>query len=76
MTTAQITLSEAEDQAIFRLSQSQGKTREEILHAAIEQFLAQHQSEHRLVALQQARGIWRQRRDLPDFATLRKELDR
>jgi predicted DNA-binding protein len=76
MTTAQVTLSEAESQAIQALSQSKGKTQEEILHEAIELLLKQHEVENRLVALQQARGIWQDRQDLPDFAELRNELDR
>jgi len=76
MTTTQVTLSESESQAIQALSQSRGETPEEILHQAIEQFLAQHQVENRLTALRQARGIWRERQDLPDFAELRNEWDR
>lgn len=76
MTTAQVILSESESQAIQALSQIKGKTQEEILHQAIEQFLTQHQVENRLAALRQARGIWRERQDLPDFAELRNEWDR
>lgn len=76
MTKAQVTLSESESQAIQALSQSRGKTQEEILHEAIEQFLMQHQVENRLAALRQARGIWQERQDLPDFAELRNELNR
>ena len=76
MTTAQVTLSESESQAIQALSQIRGKTQEEILHEAIEQFLTQHQVENRLVALRQARGIWQERQDLPDFAELRNEWNR
>lgn len=76
MTTAQVTLSESESLAIQAISQSKGKTQEEILHEAIEQFLTQHQVENRLAALRQARGIWRERQDLPDLAALRNEWNR
>ena len=76
MTTAQVTLSESESQAIQALSQSKGKTQEEIVHEAIVQFLLQHQVGNRLAALRQARGIWQERRDLPDFAELRNEWNR
>ena len=76
MTTAQVTLTESEAQAVQALSQSQGKTQEQILHEAIEQFLTQHRVENRLAALRQARGIWRGRHDLPDFTELRNELNR
>jgi len=76
MTIAQITLSESQSQALESLSQSKGKTQEEILHDAIEQFLNQHQVENRLAALRQARGIWQERQDLPDLAELRSEWNR
>ena len=76
MTTAHVNLTESEVQAVQALSQSQGKTPERILHDAIEQFLTQHQAENRLAALRQGRGIWRNRGDSPDAATLRSEWDR
>ncbi len=69
--TTQITLSETKSQIIASLSASRGVMQEEILHEAIEQFLAQHQSQSRLAALRQARGIWRDREDVPDVAALR-----
>ena len=76
MTTAQVTLTESEAQAVQALSQSKGKTQEEILHDAIEQFLTQHKVENRLTALRQARGIWQGRQDLPDYIELRNEWNR
>ena len=76
MTTAQVTLTESEAQAVQALSQSKGKTQEEILHDAIEQFLIQHKVETRLTALRQARGIWQGRQDLPDYTELRNEWNR
>lgn len=76
MAIAQVTLTESQSQAIQALSQSKGKTPEDILHEAIEQFLARHKIENRLVALRQARGIWQGRRDLPDFAEIRSEWNR
>lgn len=75
MTRAQVILTESEAQAVQALSQSKGKTQEEILHEAIEQFLAQHKVENRLTALRQARGIWHGRQDLPDLE-LRNEWNR
>jgi len=76
MTTAQVTLTDSESRAIQALSRSQGKTEEEILHEAIEQFLRQQPAEDRLAKMRQARGMWRDRDDLPDFRELRKEWDR
>lgn len=74
--TTQITLTETESRIIESLSQQQGVTQQEILHAAIEQFLAQHQTQSRLAALRQARGIWSEREDVPDVAQMRSEWER
>lgn len=73
MSIIQIQLSEAQQQALEALSQSRGQMQEEILHQAVEQFLEQHQTDNRLAASRAARGIWRDREDLPDFAELRDE---
>lgn len=72
----QLTLTEAETRAIRDLSESVGQSPEAILHAAIEQFLAQHRAPNRLQALRAARGIWSDREDLPDARELRGEWDR
>ena len=76
MTTAQVTLTETENRAIQALSESAGKSQDEILHEAIAQFLERHQAERRLHCLRQARGLWRDRQDLPDATELRREWDR
>jgi hypothetical protein len=76
MTTAQIVLTESENRAIEALSQSEKKSREEILHEAVEQFLLRHQVEHRLAALRQARGIWKERQDSTNLTELRDEWNR
>ena len=74
--TNPLTLTEAETQAIRDLSRSVGQAPEAILHAAIEQFLAQHQTRNRLQSLRAARGIWSEREDTPDARELRGEWDR
>ena len=74
MTTAQVTLTDVEAEAVRALSQSRGKTQEEILREAISQFVTQHVTKDRLAALRQARGLWRERQDLPDLAELRAEM--
>lgn len=76
MAATQIILTESESAAIQALSQSNGQTPEAILHEAVAQFLAQAPAANRLAALRQARGIWQERQDLPDFAALRNEWDR
>jgi hypothetical protein len=76
MLTTQITLTDKENKAIRTITQHTGKTQEEVLHEAVEQFIAQFKNPDRQVLLKQARGIWKDRDDLPDFKALRRELDR
>lgn len=76
MVTAQITLSNAEGAALQEMTKSTGKTQDALLHEAVQQFLAPVPPDDRLSLLRQARGIWKDRTDLPDFRALRAELDR
>jgi len=76
METAQINLTNAESEALRTLAQRTGKTEADLLHEAIESFLGQAESRPRLALLRQAKGIWKDRDDLPDFGALRAELDR
>lgn len=76
MATAEIHLTEQELQALDTLAQRTGKTQEELLHTALQQFLSQTQHEERLTLLQQARGLWKDRTDLPSLETLRADFDR
>ncbi len=76
MAMAQIHLSDEEAQALGRLEQQTGKTRDELLHEAIIQLLSHVLPVNRLDLVRQARGIWKDRTDVPDVRTLRAEFDR
>lgn len=76
MPTAQVTLTESEREALEILSQLKGKTTEELVHEAVEQMLEQYRQDKRLAALRQARGIWKDREDLPILEELRSEWNR
>ena len=76
MVTAQITLSNAEGAALTAMTKSTGKTQDALLHEAVQQFLGPIPPDDRLSLLRQARGIWKDRPDLPDFRALRAEMDR
>lgn len=76
MAVASIHLSEHETQALYELAQQTGKTQDELLHEAVAQLLTSTQETNRLALLRQARGIWKDRIDLPDVHTLRTEFDR
>ena len=65
-----------EQTALEALAQRMGKTPAELVHDAVKQLLAQFQSEDRLSLLRQARGMWKNRADLPSPSDLRLEWDR
>ncbi len=76
MAIAGLHLTEQEQTALETMAQLTGKTEEEIVCEAVKQLLVQFQYEDRLRLLQQARGMWKNRTDLPVLADLRRELDR
>ena len=76
MAIAGLHLTEQEQTALESMAQRTGKTPDELVHDAIKQFIAQCQAEDRLSLLRQARGMWKDRTDLPSLADLRREWDR
>jgi predicted DNA-binding protein len=76
MVRTQVYLSEEEQQGLRALSRRTGRSQSELIREAVDDLLARHQSNDRSALLRQARGLWSERGDLPDFAELRGELDR
>ena len=76
MAIAELHLTEQEQTALATIAQRMGKTPDEVVHDAVKQLIAQFQSEDRLSLLRQARGMWKDRTDLPSLADLRREWDR
>ena len=76
MLTTQVTLTDQQTQALRSIAQRTGKTEKDVIVEAVEQFIAQHTPRERRDALQQAKGMWQNRADLPDLRTLREESNR
>ncbi len=76
MIETELNLTEQERSALQEISQRTGKTENELIREAVGQLINGFQVENRLVLMQQARGIWKDRSDLPSFADLRREWDR
>ena len=76
MPIAGLHLTEQEQTALETMAQRAGKTPDELVHDAIKQLIAQFQSQDRLRLLRQARGMWKDRSDLPTLTDLRREWDR
>ena len=76
MIRSQIYLTEEEREALARLAGETGRAQSELIREAIDDFLARQEPEDRLARMRRARGLWRDRDDLPDFGALRMEWDR
>ena len=76
MVRTQIYLTEKEQAALRNLARQTGKKQSELIRRAIDDFIDRYQPRERLAMLQQARGMWKDRDDLPDFQALRREFDR
>jgi hypothetical protein len=75
MAEIEINLTENEHRALREISKMTGKTEDELVHDAVENLIKRGLPSGK-PAMAQARGIWRDRTDLPDFGKLRGELDR
>lgn len=75
MAGIEVNLSESEQHALRELALRSGKTEGELIHDAVGKLIKQGLPSGNAGMLQ-ARGMWRDRDDLPDFGELRRELDR
>ncbi|MCS5700541.1 CopG family transcriptional regulator [Cyanobium sp. FGCU-52] len=76
MQRTQIWLSQAERQGLQALTRNSGRSQSALIRETIDTFLQHQQPQGRLAWLRQARGLWAERSDLPDWSALRGELDR
>lgn len=76
MVRTQIYLTTQERKGLAAVSKSSGKKQSELIRDAVDMLLAEQDGTRKNAVLKQLAGVWRNRRDLPDFAELRRELDR
>lgn len=76
MVRTQIYLTVAEQQGLRALARRTGISQSELIRRAIDSVLGQEEALDRNELIQQARGLWSEREDLPDFAAIRREMDR
>ncbi len=75
MAEIELNLTENEEKALREIALRTGKTEDELIHDAVGRLIKQGLPAGNAGILQ-ARGIWKNRDDLPDFEKLRREWDR
>lgn len=76
MRRTQIYLTDREHTAVKSIARRLGKTQSEVIRTAVDRLIDRESSASRLDLIRSARGMWRDRRDLPDADALRNEWDR
>ena len=76
MTRTEVTLTDEEAAAIKRIAKQSSRKEEDVIHFAIGLLIGQKVATSNLERLRAARGIWRDRTDVPDVLQLRTGFDR
>ena len=66
-------LTDQQQAALQVIAEQTGQSEEELVREAVEQLIDQFDHAHRLALLRQARGMWQDRTDLPDFDAIRRD---
>ena len=72
----ELNLTEQERTALQEISRRTGKSEAQLIREAVDQLIARFQSNARPALMQRARGIWKDRQDLPSLEELRSEWER
>jgi len=77
MIRAQIYLTETERKELSLLAHTEKKSQSALIREAIDQFITRNttKNQSKLAAICAAEGLWKDRKDLPNFENLRKEFD-
>jgi len=76
MIRTQIYLTQPQRDELAAMARTSGKKQSELIRQAIDRFIQQSRRSRREVVLREAAGIWKNRKDLPDFKAMRSEWDR
>jgi len=76
MVRTQIYLTEHQRDELAGIAKTSGKKQSELIREAVDRLIDQAGRSRRETVLREAAGIWKDRRDLPDFKAMRAEWDR
>jgi len=72
----QIYLTREERTGLDKVSKATGKKQSELIREAVDKFLDVAEGSRRDIVLREVAGLWRDRKDLPDFAAVRRSWNR
>jgi|TARA_Y100000294_G_scaffold165955_1_gene173930 metal-responsive CopG/Arc/MetJ family transcriptional regulator len=76
MIRTQVYLEESASKKLRSIAIQTGKKQSELIREAISKFISIAQNKDPIARMQKAKGIWKNRKDLPNFKKLRGEWDR
>ena len=76
MVRTQIYLTERQRDELAAIAKTAGKKQSELIREAVNRLIDQSGRSRREAVLREAAGIWKDRKDLPDFKAMRAEWDR
>jgi hypothetical protein len=76
MVRTQIYLTETQRHELAAIAKAAGKNQSELIREAIDRLINQTDNNHRELVIREAAGMWKNRKDLPDFKAIRTEWDR
>ena len=69
-------MTERQRDELAAMAKTMGKKQSELIREAIDRLIAQTSGRQRAAVLQETAGIWKDRKDLPDFNAARAGWDR
>lgn len=76
MVRTQIYLTEHQRDKLATIAKSARKKQSELIREAIDKLITQADKGYKELVLRETAGIWKDRKDLPDFKAIRAEWDR
>jgi Arc/MetJ-type ribon-helix-helix transcriptional regulator len=76
MVRTQIYMTKSQRDGLKAIARTAGKKQSELIREAIDRLIDEMSCGQRETVLREAAGIWKDRKDLPDFRATRAEWDR
>lgn len=71
-----IKLSDQNHEDLDQIARMTGKSEDQLVREAVDQFISKFHNGDRVSSMRKAKGIWKDRKDLPALEDLRRESNR